>query len=161
MTLDEYLAVGRKEIIGNHTFSSEEIRRFAEKFDPQPFHMDEDAARNTLFGALCASGWHTGSAWMRCHILSNGQNPSREWNGPGERPEFGPSPGIRDLKWIRPVFAGETITFSRTALSHRPHRRRPGWHILEILAEGHDQSGGKVIEFIAEVLIRHEGDSDQ
>ena len=68
MTLEEYLGVGLRLELGSHTFSAGEIRRFAGKYDPQPFHLDEDAAAKSVFGGLCASGWHTASMWMKLNI---------------------------------------------------------------------------------------------
>jgi acyl dehydratase len=105
-----------------------------------------------VFGRLCASGWHTAAAWMKCNV----QTPmgAAEWKGPGPRPEFGPSPGFRNLKWPKPVRAGETVAYSRTALSHRPLVSRPGWRLLTIRADGTDSAGDPVIEFESVVLLR-------
>ncbi|HXN43414.1 MAG TPA: MaoC/PaaZ C-terminal domain-containing protein, partial [Xanthobacteraceae bacterium] len=64
----EDFQVGDKIVIGRHTFSAEEIKSFAERFDPQPFHLDETAAARSQFGALCASGWHTAVMWMRLRM---------------------------------------------------------------------------------------------
>ena len=150
MTLDDYLELGRTLELGSHTFTAEAIKAFAAKYDPQPFHLDEAAAKNSVFGALCASGWHTAAIWMKLNLA---RRPTR-WAGTGPAPLFGPSPGMRNLKWLKPVFAGETVSYSRTTLSHRALASRPGWRLLADMAEGRDPSGTKVIAFETAVLFR-------
>lgn len=152
MTLDDYLQIGVTVTLGSHTFEPEAIKAFARKYDPQPFHVDEEAARNSVLGGLCASGWHTASAWMKCNLSA--RTPEGRWDGPGAEPEFGPSPGFRNLKWLKPVYAGETVTYTRTALGHRPLASRPGWRLLTLKAEGFDSTGDKVIEFDCAVLVK-------
>jgi acyl dehydratase len=156
MTLDEYLGVGRTITLGSHRFEAEEIKTFARKFDPQPFHTDEKSAENSVFGRLCASGWHTASTWMRYNVMAYGKADKHPWNGPGPEPEFGPSPGFRNLKWLKPVYAGETITFKRTILGHRLLASRPGWRLMSVRAEAFDSTGDKVIEFESAVLVKVE-----
>lgn len=150
MSLDEFFGVGTTTTLGSHTFEAESIKAFARKFDPQPFHVDEEAAKSSVLGGLCASGWHTASTWMKYNLATR---PGRPWDGPGPRPQFGPSPGISNLKWLKPVFAGETVTYTRTATSHRPLASRPGLHVLTVHAEGFDSTGAKVIEFDSAVLV--------
>jgi acyl dehydratase len=154
MTLDEYLRIGQTVTLGSHRFGAEEIKAFARKFDPQLFHMDEKSAEKSVFGGLCASGWHTASMWMRYNIKSEDRSDKGAWDGPGPEPAFGPSPGFRQLKWLKPVYADETITFKRTALSHRPLASRPGWRLLSVRAEAFDSTGDKVIEFESAVLLK-------
>lgn len=153
MTPEEYLGVGVKIELGSHAFSAEEIKRYATKYDPQRFHVDEDAARQSVLGGLCASGWHTAATWMRLNIAKRYDAAAPAWDGPGPLPTFGPSPGIRDLKWIRPVYAGDTITYYRTGQALRAHPKRAGWQVLAVLAEGFNADGEKVIEFTSSVLI--------
>lgn len=150
MTLDEFFETGVEIPLGTHLFDAAGIKAFAAKYDPQPFHMDEEAARNSVFGGLCASGWQTAATWMKLNVAT----PARQWAGPGPEPVFGPSPGITDMKWLKPVFAGETISFSRTALGHRAMASRPGWRVLSVRAEGMDSTGTKVIEFESAVLVQ-------
>lgn len=153
MSLDEFLAIGTTVALGSHTFQPDEIKAFARKYDPQIFHIDAEAAKNSVFGGLCASGWHTAAMWMK-YNLANMQPP--EWDGPEPAPQFGPSPGFRNLKWLKPVYAGETIRFTRTCLAHRPMASRPGWRLLTIRAEAFDSTGDKVIEFENAVLVKVE-----
>ena len=150
MNLDEYFEIGVVIPLGAYVFDAEEIKAFARKYDPQPFHLDEQAARNSVLGGLCASGWHTAAVWMKRNLAT----PGKRWTGHGPAPVFGPSPGITSLRWLKPVFAGETISYSRTALSHRPMASRPGWRLLTVLAEGADSTGAKVIEFESAVLVK-------
>ena len=150
MTLDEFFEIGVTTPLGSYVFDAEGIKAFARKYDPQPFHLDEEAAKNSVFGGLCASGWHTAAAWMKRNVAT----PGKRWAGPAPAPVFGPSPGITNLKWLKPVFAGETVRFSRTALSHRAMTSRPGWRVLTVRADGVDSTGARVIEFDSAVLVK-------
>ncbi len=150
MSLDEYFGIGVTTDLGSQLFEAEAIKAFARKYDPQPFHTDEEAARKSVLGGLCASGWHTAASWMKRNLAT----PGARWTGPGPAPQFGPSPGIRNLKWLKPVYAGETVTYTRTAVDHRAMASRPGWRLLTVRAEGFDSTGDKVIEFDSAVLVR-------
>ncbi len=156
MSLDEYFRLGETVTLGSHTLDAKEIKAFARKYDPQPFHVDEERARKSVFGGLCASGWHTASLWMKYNLEWREDTGERPWKGPGPRPEFGPSPGFKDLKWLKPVYAGETLTFTRRTLGHRPLASRPGWRLLQIVGEAFDSKGDKVFEFENAVLFRAE-----
>lgn len=156
MTLDEYLGIGETTVLGTHVFHPDAIKAFATKYDPQPFHLDEDAAKRSVFGRLCASGWHTASVWMKKNLEKRMDSEPQRWVGPGPMPVFGPSPGFRGLRWLKPVYAGETITFTRTGIAQRPLATRPGWRLLTIKAEAFDTTGDKVIEFESSVLVQVE-----
>lgn len=153
MSIDRRLGIGETVGLGSHTFGAEEIKAFAKKFDPQPFHLDEDKAAASVFGGLCASGWHTISMWMKHNAASFADTieRSRDW---GEPVEYGPAAGLRDLKWTKPVHVGDTITFSRTPESHRPLASRPGWHMLTSRCEAVNQHGERVMSFEVNVLMR-------
>lgn len=150
MTLEEYFGIGVTTTLGSYRFEAEAIKKFARKYDPQPFHTDEEAAKKSVFGRLCASGWHTAAVWMKLNLAYRG----RPWEGPGPEPEFGPSPGFKNLKWLKPVYAGETVTFSYIGLDLRALASRPGWRMLTVRSEGHDRTGDKVIEFDSAVLVK-------
>jgi acyl dehydratase len=152
MTLDEFFRIGVAVPLGSYVFTPEAIVAFARKYDPQPFHLSEETAQGSVFGRLCASGWHTAAAWMKCN-LSTRSSPE-PWTGAGAQPEFGPSPGFRNLKWLKPVYAGETVSYTRTALEHRALGSRPGWRVLTMRGEGFDSAGDKVIEFDSAVLVK-------
>jgi len=154
MTLDAYFRIGETITLGSHTFEADEIKAFAAKYDPQRFHMDEEEARDSVFGKLCASGWHTAATWMKYNLKRREDAREQPWEGPGEAPQFGPSPGFQNLKWLKPVYAGETVTFTRRALAHRALASRPGWRLLTIACEAFDSAGDKVLEFESAVLVR-------
>lgn len=152
MSLDEFFRIGTTVTLGTHTFEPEAIKAFARKYDPQIFHIDEEAAKKSVLGGLCASGWHTAATWMKLNLEA--RMDADGWTGTGPAPEFGPSPGFKNLKWLKPVYAGETVTFTRTALAHRPLAGRPGWNLLTLRSEGFDSTGDKVIEFDSAVLVK-------
>lgn len=144
---------GESVEIGSYHFTAEEIREFASAYDPQPFHVDEEAARNSPFGALCASGWHTTAAWMRTfydwYLRVKAANDAAGL----PTPQTGPSPGFRDLKWLRPVYAGDTIAFRATVLDTRPSASRPQWGIVRMHHEGFNPDGDKVMEFTSTYFL--------
>ena len=152
MTLDEFFGIGVTTTLGSYKFEADAMKAFAKKYDPQIFHVDEKAAGKSVFGGLCASGWHTAAIWMKLNVAASADGP--RWDGPGPSPKFGPSPGFKKLKWLKPVFAGETITFTRTGIAHRPIASRPGWRILSIRADAFNSNGEKVLEFESAVLVK-------
>lgn len=151
MTLDDYFATGVTHELGSHVFTAEEIVTFARKFDPQPFHLSEEQAKGSVLGALCASGWHTVSMWMRHNLLNI--EPIK-WTGEGPRPEFGPSPGFQNLRWLKPAYAGDTIRFTRTTTGHRALTSRPGWRILNAHGEAWNSAGEKIMGIDTSVLVK-------
>lgn len=152
MKLADLSPPGQKTILGTMIFTPEDIVRFATKYDPQPFHMDEEKAKNSVFGGLCASGWHTSAGWMQT-MLKFWARETRRLESEGiAAPRLGPSPGFRKLQWLRPVFAGDAITYSVTLLSSRPLASRPGLIVNEMRSEGTNQNDQIVISFENSVL---------
>jgi acyl dehydratase len=142
----EELTTGKQTSLGSETFTRESIIEFAQKYDPQPFHVDEEAAKRSLFGRLAASGWHTASMWMKQFVdtrtkFENERGPSSE---PTPRP--GPSPGFTKLRWHRPVYAGDTISFA-SELADKRVTSRPGWGLIFSHNTGINQDGVLVYEF--------------
>ncbi|WP_265517018.1 MaoC family dehydratase [Nitratireductor luteus] len=154
MSIDTFLRLGETVTLGSHTFSADEIKAFARKYDPQPFHVNEKVAEASVFGALCASGWHTGAMWMRYNLQSLERDGPTDWSGGGPMPEFGPSPGFSGMKWPKPVYVGDTITFTRKAVSHRPLASRPGWRLVKLEGGARNQDGAAVLAFDNAVLLR-------
>lgn len=152
--LDAYFGIGESVVLGSHTFNADEIKAFARKFDPQRFHVDEKEAEASLFGRLCASGWHTASTWMKYNLQYRDESGPKPWKGDTPEPQYGPSPGFENLKWLKPVYVGETITFTRRAIAHRALASRPGWRLLTLLGEAFDSSGDKVLQFNSVVLVK-------
>lgn len=139
--------IGATEMLGEHRFTAEDIKDFASRFDPQPFHLDEDAAARSSFGRLAASGWQTASLWMR-HLVRHREAVVSDAKATGqEPPRFGPSPGFKDLRWIRPVFAGDTVRFATTLVDKRVSASRPGWGLVFNHNTGWNGDGEKVFEF--------------
>ena len=92
MDFFEDIAIGARDEIGSHTFTAEEIKRFASAFDPQPFHIDEEAAEASHFGGLIASGWHSQAVWMKLNV-AHWQRRRREREAAGVPiARIGPSP---------------------------------------------------------------------
>src|ERR1700755_2338382 len=119
MRFFEDIAIGQRRELGSFTFTAEAIKKFAAQFDPQRFHLDEEEGRKSLFGGLAASGWHVGSVCMKL-LVANGQRQVRESVARGEKVAvWGPSPGFRDLRWLKPVLAGDTITYATEVASKR------------------------------------------
>jgi acyl dehydratase len=149
----EDIRVGDKAELGSHNFAAAEIKSFAARFDPQPFHLDEAAAARSHFGGLVASGWHTGSVCIRLIV----QHRLREEEAMRARGEAvgrtGPSPGFRDLKWLKPVYAGDTITFASEVIETREVRSRPDKGLVFARNTGTNQEGVLVFSFISVVFV--------
>lgn len=152
MIMAELYTIGEKVEIGTRTFTEDAIIRFASRYDPQVFHMDVEAARHSLFGGLCASGWHTCAVWMQTFIDYWARESARLTEEGLTPPKIGPSAGFRNLQWLRPVFAGDAVTYSVTFLGGRPLNSRPGHRLNQILCEGSNQDGAPVLRFESAVL---------
>ena len=149
----EDITVGQRRELGSFTFTADAIKKFAAQFDPQRFHLDEEAGRKSLFGGLAASGWHVGSVCMKL-LVADGQRQIREAVARGEQVAvWGPSPGFRDLRWIRPVLAGDTISFASEVVSKRTSEKRPEWGILQARNTGANQRGEPVFSILATAFV--------
>ena len=141
------LAVGERFELGTHTFQADEIKAFAKRFDPQLFHIDEIEAQRSHFGELCASGWHTASVWMRLMIEHRKRLAEAERTRGEKSAAIGPAPGFRNLKWLKPVFAGDTIAYAADVVETRGSNSRPGWGLLTLRGTGVNQHGETVLSF--------------
>lgn len=154
MTNDPAYQVGARQELGSIVFTAESIINFARQFDPQRFHVDAEAAKDSVFGGLCASGWQTAATWMKLNIRSIAAE-TRIAHAEGRPvPDFGPSPGFRNLRWFKPVYAGEEISYARIVRGTRPLNSRPGWSILELTSEARNAAGDLVMSFDSAALIR-------
>jgi acyl dehydratase len=142
----EDLKVGTKTALGSEIFTRESIIDFARKYDPQPFHIDEEAAKHSLFGGLAASGWHTASMWMKQFVDTRAKFAKECGPGGEPAPRPGPSPGFTKLRWHRPVYAGDTIAFA-SELADKRVTSRPGWGLIFSHNTGTNQDGVLVYEF--------------
>ncbi|MDE2370598.1 MAG: MaoC family dehydratase [Burkholderiales bacterium] len=130
----EDFPVGHRLDFGAMPVSREAVIEFASQFDPQPFHLDDEAARGSIFGALCASGWHTCAMAMRLmcdeYLL--------------ESASLG-SPGIDSLRWHRPVFPGDTLAIHLEVLEARPMASRPQVGLTKMRWDLRNQDGTTVM----------------
>jgi acyl dehydratase len=153
MRFFEEMEIGQRSEVGAFTFTAEAIKRFAAQFDPQRFHLSEEAGRNSLFGGLAASGWHVGSVCMKL-LVADTQRQMRDAAARGERVAvWGPSPGFRELRWLKPVLAGDTISFSSEIVDKRVSDSRPNWGIVQARQTGTNQHGELVFSLIATAFV--------
>ncbi len=143
----EDTAIGERLELGAHQFRADDIKAVARRFDPQRFHLDEGEAERSHFGGLCASGWHTGFVWMRMFVEYRNAL-TKKMRARGEPvAKLGPSPGFQALKWPRPVYAGDTISFAMEVVEKRESKSRPDWGIVQFLVTGTNQRGEPVFTF--------------
>ncbi|HWE23890.1 MAG TPA: MaoC family dehydratase [Myxococcales bacterium] len=128
--------------LGEETIREEEILQFARRFDAQPFHVDQEAARKSIYGGLIASGWHSASFFMG--LLVRGLLLDVASLG---------SPGIDELRWLKPVRPGDTLRGRLTIVSARPSESRPDRGIVMLLGELFNQSGDRVLSIRWPALI--------
>jgi acyl dehydratase len=141
------LAIGERFALGSYTFRAGEIKAFARRFDPQRFHVDEGEAERSHFGAVCASGLHTAVVWVRLKVEYR-KRADETARARGEKvAAIGPAPGFRNLKWLKPVFADDTITYAAEVMDARPSNSRPGWGLLSMRGSGVNQRGEIVLTF--------------
>ena len=153
MKFFEDIQVGERIAIGRHTFSAAEIKAFAARFDPQPFHLDEAAAERSHFGALVASGWHSAVVWMRL-MVDQRRRSGEAARARGERvAAMGPALGLRELKWLKPVFAEDTIDYASEVIEARVSASKPGLGLISIRSTGLNQRGEPVISFVSTTFV--------
>jgi acyl dehydratase len=140
----EDLEVGKEDVFGLVEVTREEVLEFARKYDPQPFHLSDEAAAKTHFGRISASGWHTCAMVMG--VIAR-RVVSDEQAGLG-------SPGIDELRWLKPVYPGDTLTVRGRILDKTPSRskREIGSFRTETVVS--NQDGVDVMRFTSIVLIR-------
>lgn len=130
----EDMTPGTVRQLGSVQVSAEDIIRFATQFDPQPFHLSEEAGRASVFGGLCASGWHTCSMAMRLmvdHFLSQSASLG--------------SPGLESVKWLKPVYPGDTLRLEHHILESRPMNSRPDVGLVRTVWKMFNQKDEQVL----------------
>lgn len=140
----EDLEVGQTTYFGSYEVTREEVIEFARKYDPQPFHVSDEAAAKTHFGRIAASGWHTCAMTMG---LIARQVVDTEQAGLG-------SPGVDTLRWLKPVFPGDTLHVSGTVTEVRPSRSKPDIGSFRTDVVVSNQDGAPVLTFTSIVLMR-------
>jgi acyl dehydratase len=141
------LEIGRVAELGSYGFAADDVVAFARAFDPQPFHVDVEAARRSHFGELCASGWHTGAVWMKMMVHHRQAVMEAARAAGGVPAQLGPSPGFKNLRWSKPVYVGDTITYRSVVAHKRPTASRPDWGLVFSRNSGTNQFGEEVISF--------------
>ena len=143
---------GETYSLGSHHFTRQDVIAFARQFDPQPFHLDDAAAAQSLFGRLSASGWHTTSIWIRQFVRFR-QEIERDMTARGLRhAQYGPSPGFQNLRWLKPVYPGDTIEFRGRIDTKVDWRSRPDRGLIETENQGRNQHGEVVFAIRGRIL---------
>ncbi len=139
----EDIDVGTVQEFGHYEVTRDEVLDFAKKYDPQPFHLSDEAAAKTHFGKLAASGWHT-CAMMMAMLVENftGQNIA----------SLG-SPGVDELRWKRPVYPDDVLKMKTTVIDVRPSKSRPEMGSVRSNVDVINQNGHVVMSFISIGLV--------
>lgn len=144
MIFYEDLEIGMTRDFGRYEVTREEVVEFASKYDPQPFHLDDDVAAQTHFGRLSASGWHTCSMTMRM-MVDNMMNEKSAGLG---------SPGVDHLRWIKPVYPGDTLRCETEIIEKRRSASRPEMGIFKSRIRTFNQHDQMVLEMVSNALMR-------
>lgn len=147
MRFFEDIEIGTRVEFGGYTFTTDNIKAFAAQFDPQRYHLDEEAGRASVFGGLAASGWHTASACMKTMVTSMERERDAALARGEDAPIGGPSPGFTNMKWLRPVLAGDTVSYASDVTGKRISESRPQWGLIFKLVTGTNQRGERVFSF--------------
>ena len=139
----EDIEVGSKQGFGSYAVTREEVIAYAEKFDPQPFHLSDEAAAQTHFGRLSASGWHT-CAMVMSMVVANLKENQQAGLG---------SPGIDELKWVKPVYPGDTLRCETEILEKRVSASRPEMGIFKSRMRVFNQDDVMVMTFVSNGLV--------
>jgi acyl dehydratase len=138
----EDLAVGQRFTTASHALDEEQIKAFAAAYDPQPFHLDREAAKLSIFGDLVASGWHTAAITMRLLVETG-------------LPLAGGLIGVEgSLRWPRPARPGDVLTVTAEVTGLKPSRSRPELGTAEIKAETRNQAGDVLQVFTATLVVQ-------
>jgi acyl dehydratase len=140
----EDIEVGRVTEFGRYEVTREEVLEFARKYDPQPFHLSDEEAAKTHFGRLAASGWHTCAMTMA--VIAR-RVMAEEQAGLG-------SPGVDELRWLKPVYPGDTLIVKGRIVEKTPSRSKPEIGSFRTETEVTNQDGVPVMRFTSIVLMR-------
>lgn len=157
MKFFEDIQVGDVFEVGRYSFTADNIKAFANRFDPQPFHVDEEAAARSHFGALVASGWHTALAWMRL-MIDHRRRMDEAMLARGEPVAgIGPALGFRELKWLKPVYVGDIIDYKSEVTELRLSNSRPRFGLMTFRSTGVNQNGEPVLSLISTTFVERRG----
>ena len=144
--------VGEIFDLGRHDFSKDSIIAFARAWDPQPFHLDEAAAKASLFGALAASGWHTAALYIRSLVAARQQSSAAARAEGIALATYGPSPGFKNLSWPRPVLVGDTVEYRARLTDKIDLKSRANRGLLILNSQGRNQKGEIVFGITSQIL---------
>ena len=147
MRFFEDMALGQRRDVGSFTFTADAIKRFAAQFDPQRFHLDEEAGRNSLFGGLAASGWHLCAIVMR--MMFDGFI--------GNTASLG-SPGVNELRWLAPLRPGDDLMLDIDVAEARASRSRPETGIVTFKCVVRNADGQALCEMVSPIIVRRRND---
>lgn len=139
----EDLSVGEKASFGSYEVTREEVLAFAAKYDPQPFHLSDEAAAGTHFGRMSASGWHTCAMTMAMLVAHMKEHPSASLG----------AAGIDELRWIKPVYPGDTLRCETELLEKKASEKRPEMGSTRSRMTVYNQHDAPVMTFIARGLV--------
>jgi acyl dehydratase len=148
----EEIELHQRIALGTYTFTRENMIAYSRKFDPVGFHVDEAAGKASPYGAMTAAGLHTACGWMACYVAKNSAERLALERQGKTLPEVGPSPGFKNMCWLKPVFVGDVISYFTTATTKRALRSRAGWAMVSGFNEGVNQNGETVFTFESAVL---------
>lgn len=143
----EDLELDKVEEFGSYEITREEIIEFASKYDPQPFHLDEEMAKKSVFGKLCASGWMTGSVTMSMMVK---YMSDKGFAGMG-------SPGLDNLRWKRPVCPGDVLRVRGKLVEKRDSESRPNIGLVKSAYDVLNQNDEVVMSFVSNVMVLKRG----
>ena len=149
----EDVVVGDVRDLGSHTFARDDIIAFARAYDPQPFHLDEEAGRQSLFGGLSASGWHTAAIFIRKVVDTRAAHNRAVLAAGHKLAAWGPSPGFKNLQWPKPVLAGDTVSFRQQVINKIELKSRPDRGLVVTRCEGRNQKGDIVYRFTGQMFV--------
>ncbi len=139
----EDLKPGDRFVGGTVTVTEQDIYAFAGQFDPQPFHLDPEAAKGTLFAGLAASGWHTAALTMRM-LVDSPQKLAGGYIGMG----------VDGMQWPRPVRPGDTLRAESEVLEVRPSAKRPDQGVARVRVVTVNQNGEEVLRWVGNLLVK-------
>ena len=144
MQFFEDIQVGSSHSFGQYEVTREDVTDFARRFDPQPFHLDDAAAAKTHFGRLSASGWHT-CAMTMAMLVENMKKHQQAGLG---------SPGVDNLRWVRPVYPGDVLRCETEVIEKRQSQSRPEMGIFKTRIRTFNQNDELVLEMVSKGLVR-------
>jgi acyl dehydratase len=142
----EDAAVGQKRDLGTYTFGEDEMIGFAKKYDPQAYHLDAEAAKQSVFGGLIASGWLTTAVFMKLMVAACADDGG-----------LVASPGFEQLKWHKPLRPGTTLAYSTEVIDKRELKSRPGFGLVTNRNEARDADGALYMSMITRAIVAKTG----